>query len=74
MVPIYAAWIKDLGPGDFVQVRCIAGGHNELAPRSSLPHGLRLPPTTLVLDLGPRFRCRECNVRGKAVVSIKWAD
>jgi hypothetical protein len=25
------------------------------------------------LDLEPRLRCRECDTRGKAVVSIKWA-
>ena len=34
----------------------------------SLLHGLRLPPTTRVLDLEPRLRCRECDARGKAVV------
>ena len=73
MVPLYAARIEDLGPGDFVQVRCIACGHDELIPKSSLLHGLRLPPTTLVLDLEPRLRCRECDVRNKAIVSIRWA-
>jgi hypothetical protein len=25
-----------------------------------------------VLDLESRFRCRECDARGKVVVSIKW--
>jgi hypothetical protein len=25
-------------------------------------------------DLERRFRCRECDQRGKVVVSIKWAD
>ena len=74
MVPLYAARIEDLGVGDFVQVRCIACGHDELIPKTSLLlHGLRLPPTTLVLDLEPRLRCRECDARGKAVLSIKWA-
>lgn len=29
MVPLYAARIEDLGPGDFVRVECIAC-HNEL--------------------------------------------
>jgi hypothetical protein len=25
-----------------------------------------------VLDLESRFRCRECDQRGKVVVSIRW--
>jgi hypothetical protein len=68
-----AARIDDLGPGDFVKVECIACGHYELIPPTSLLHGLRLPPYTPVLDLEPRLRCRECDLRGKAVVSIRWA-
>jgi len=74
MVPLYAARIEDLGPGDFVQVRCIACGHDVLIPPASLLHELWLPPTTPVLDLEPRLRCRGCDARGKAVVSIRWAD
>jgi len=73
VVPLYAARIEDLGPGDFVKVECIACGHDELISPSSLVHGLRLPPYTPVLDLEPRLRCRECDARGKAVVSIRWA-
>ena len=74
MVPLYAARIEDLGPGDFVRVECIACGHDELIPHSSLLHGLRLPRyTPPLLDLEPRLRCRECDARGKAVVSIRWA-
>jgi hypothetical protein len=56
---------------DFVRAECIACGHNELIPPSALLQGLRLPPTTLALDLEPRLRCRECDARGK-VVSIRW--
>jgi hypothetical protein len=74
MVPLYAARIEDLGPGDFVKAECIACGHDELIPASALLQGLRLPPTTLVLDLEPRLRCRECDARGKAVVSIRWSE
>jgi len=40
MVPLYAARIEDLGPGDFVRVECIACGHDALIPPSSLLHGL----------------------------------
>jgi len=74
MVPLYAARIEDLGPGDFVNVECIACGHSELIPASGLLQGLRLPAYTPVLSLEPRLRCRECDARGKAVVSIRWAD
>jgi hypothetical protein len=51
MVPLYAARMEDLGPGDFVKVECIACGQDELIPPSSLLNGLRLPPYTPVLDL-----------------------
>ena len=74
MVPLYAARIENLGPGDFVRAQCIACGHDELIPASALLQGLRLPPATLVLDLEPRLRCRECDARGKAVVSVRWAS
>ena len=36
--------------------------------------GYPLPPYIGILDLEPKLRCRECDARGKAVVSIKWAD
>jgi hypothetical protein len=70
MVPLYAARIEDLGPGDFVKAECAACGHDTLIPVSALIQGLRLPPSTLVLDLEPRLRCRECDARGKAVVQV----
>ena len=74
MVPLYAARVADLGPGDFVKVECTACRHEELLPADRLRiKGLPLPPYTPVLDLEPRLRCRECDARGKAVVSIKWA-
>jgi ribosomal protein S27E len=73
MVPLYAARIEDLGPGDFVRVECAACGHDVLITRSALLQGLRLQPTDRVLDLEPRVRCRECDARGKAVVSVRWA-
>jgi hypothetical protein len=72
MRPLYDARIQDLGPGDFVKVECICG-HSELIPSSGLQQGLRLPPYMPVLDLQHRFRCRECDRRGRVVVSIRWA-
>jgi hypothetical protein len=74
MVPLYAARIEDLGPDDFVLVECIACGHDDLLPADRLRvKGMPLPPYTPVLDLEPRLRCRECDARGKAVVSVRWA-
>jgi hypothetical protein len=32
MVPLYAARIEDLGPGDFVKVECLSCRHVELLP------------------------------------------
>ena len=61
MAPLHAARIKDLGSGDFVKVEFAACGHETLIPLSAL----------LVLDLKPRLRCRECDARGKALVSIR---
>jgi len=72
MVPLYAARIEDLKPGDFVMVECGACGHTVALPHNGLVHGLRLQPTDKVLDLAPRLRCRECDAKGRAVVSIKW--
>jgi len=72
MVPLYAACIHDLDPGDFVRVECVACGHAELIPPSGLLVRLRLAPTTRIMDLERRFRCRKCNAKGKAVVTVTW--
>ena len=74
MRPLYDARIGDLGPGDFVYVECTGCGHDLLIPSSGLQQGLRLPPFMPVLDLQYRFRCRECDQRGKVAISIKWAE
>jgi hypothetical protein len=65
MVPLYAAPVEDLKPGDVVVVECGVCGHTTAIPPSGLVHGLWLQPTERVLDLTPRLRCRECNVRRK---------
>ena len=75
MKSLYAARIEDLGLNDFVKVECAACGHAELLSSDMLRlSGCPLPPYTGILDLEPKLRCRECDARGKAVVSIKWAD
>jgi hypothetical protein len=71
MLPLYAARIEDLRPGDFVKVDCAACHHVALlTPEALLRAGLR--PAAKVLDLKGRFRCRGCGRKGRAVVSIKW--
>jgi hypothetical protein len=71
MAPLYAAGVSDLGPGDFIQVECPCG-HTELLTAAMLATaGVALDRK--VIDLAGRMRCRECDERGKAVVSIKWA-
>ena len=57
MVPLYAARIEDLAPGDLVRVECAACGHDVLITRTALLQGLRLQPTDRVLDLEHRLRC-----------------
>jgi hypothetical protein len=62
-LPLCAARIEDLGPGDFVKVDRAARSHTAL-----------LTPTFLDgLGLLQRcVRCRGCGARRQAVVSIKW--
>jgi hypothetical protein len=74
MKMVYEVRLEDLGPHDFVQVKCAVCGHAELIPPTSFLHGLRLPSNTVVRDLERKLRCRECDAKGKAVVSIRWAE
>ena len=71
MVPIYAARIEDLGLGDYVQLECTCGNLTLLAPQMLLRLGAK--PDEKVLDQKDRVRCQECDAKGRAVVSIKWA-
>ena len=72
--PLYAARVEDLQPGDFLKVECGKCLHVEMIPPVGLLHGLRLPPLTLVQDLQPRFRCREWDSKGMAILSVRWAE
>jgi hypothetical protein len=73
MVPLYAACVEDLEPGDFLRVDCGACSHTALLTPAFLDR-LGLSPHRKVLDLADRVRCRACGARGRAVVSIKWAE
>src|SRR5712691_12283110 len=70
--PEIAFWCAtpDLRPGDFVRVEC-ACGHEEMIPAVTLTQGLRLAPDARVVDLEPRLRCRECDAKGRAAVSVR---
>lgn len=70
IVPLYAARPSDLAPGDLVQVEC-GGGRDELLTPTML-RTAGVGPDDRIVGLAPRLRCRECDERGKVVVSIKW--
>jgi hypothetical protein len=70
MRPLYDARVSDLGPGDLVKVEC-ACGHAELLTAAMLATA-GVGPERRVLDLGARMRCRECDERGRVVVSPRW--
>jgi hypothetical protein len=70
MLPLYSARISDLKPGDFVVVECGSCGHDGLIHPALASLGLG--PNERIIDLAPRLRCRECDARGRAIVSIKW--
>jgi len=69
--PLYDARLGDLEQGDMIKVEC-ACGRVELIPGYGLADRAKLPPFTPVLDLERRLRCRECDQRGKVVLSIQW--
>jgi hypothetical protein len=71
MVPLYAARVSDLGPGDFVQVECSCGHTELLTARMLATAGVA--PDHKILDLSGRLRCRDCDERGRTVVSVRWA-
>jgi hypothetical protein len=72
IVPFYAARVADLGAGDLVQIEC-ACGHVTLLTAQMLATAGAVAEQKLV-DLSARLRCRECDARGRAVVSVKWRD
>ena len=71
MVPFYAARVSDLGPGDVVQVECRCGHTERLTAAMLTTAGVE--QHYKVQDLGNRMRCRECDAKGRAAISIRWA-
>ena len=72
MVPLYAARLEDLRPGDLVELECACGHTVVLTPAMLKTAGVK--SAEKVVDVKSRLRCRECEARGKAVVSITWGD
>jgi hypothetical protein len=71
MRALYEARLGDLQAGDYVRVECLCG-HDVMIPGAGLADRLRLPAYTPVLDLERKLRCRECDAKGRVVISIKW--
>jgi len=62
---------RNLGPGDLVQLECVCG-HSELLTAAMLSMA-GVKASDKLVDLAPRLRCRECDARGRAVMSIRWS-
>jgi hypothetical protein len=71
MRPLHDARLQDLGPNDFVKVECVCGHTALLTPAMLRTAGL--PEYEIIVQLKRRMRCRECDERGKVVVSVRWA-
>jgi len=64
----FRARIEGLGDGGFLRVECAACGKDELIPPIGLLQGLAL--AAVHARARPGARCRECDQRGKVVLSI----
>ena len=73
MKPLYAARVSDLGPTDVVKAECLECGHTEWLTGPMLGTA-GVKPFTPILDLEMRLRCRECDARGRALVTVRWGD
>jgi hypothetical protein len=68
----YDARIEDLQPGDRVRVEC-GCGHIEHLTRAMLATA-GVPAHTLIIVLKRRLKCKECRWRGRADLTIEWAE
>jgi len=73
MKMLYEARVRDLGPEDQVKVQCSRCLHSIIIPQIGMVQGMRLPSDTLIASVENRFRCRECDMKGSAIVTIVWA-
>ena len=70
MRALYDCRLEHMGRSDRVKVEC-ACGRTALLPLDAF-NGL--PSNTLVKDLTRRLKCDGCGERGRASVSVVWAD
>jgi hypothetical protein len=70
MRALYEARLEDLRPGDLVKVECVCG-HTELLTAQMLATA-GVKPYQHIIDLQLKLRCRECDAKGKAVISVQW--
>ena len=66
--PLYAARVSDLRPTEYVRVRCECGRAEVLTEEMLSRTGVS--PKQKLTDLGRGMRCRRCEERGCALVSI----
>ena len=66
--PLYAARVSDLRPTEYVRVRCECGRAEVLTSATLSRSGVS--PKQKLTDLGRGMRCRRCEERGCALVSI----
>jgi hypothetical protein len=71
MRALYEARLRDLGQGDLVKIEC-ACEHTELLTAGMLATA-GVKPFQNILDLQYKLRCRECDRRGRVVISINWS-
>jgi len=64
--------VSDLGVHDLVILECQACGHTERITGAMLATA-GMKPDERVNDLQRRARCRGCDTKGRAHVTIKWA-
>jgi len=72
MRALYEALLEHLGPRDLVIVECVCGHVEQLTGPLLTAAGVQ--SYQVILDLQYRLRCRECDTRGKSLISIKWSD
>jgi hypothetical protein len=70
MQALFDCRLEHIGKFDRIKVECGCGRTALLAQDAF--YGF--PSNTLVKDLERRLRCDDCGERGRAIVSVVWAD
>jgi len=70
MKALFEARLEALGPGDCLHIECVCG-HTELLTAQMLATA-GVKPYEVLIGLQQKLRCRECDERGKVVVSVIW--